>query len=173
MHGRQWRSMCPHHDSSEPSHCFEIGDAVSSNVSWNQWWCQDKWRLLPQCSVFGIFFQPPEAAQGNSSRFSRTVLLLTMPVRLSRCWAMKLRTSYHHCSGLQTALISTWSGSSCRSASTARESRTLTTLLSDSWRSSPDVTTRSSVLQLLSGELVCVHVWRQMEDTLNTFYDNW
>ena len=57
----------------------------------------------------------------------------------------------HLCNGLQTALIlSRWtmqSGASCRSVSTAHESVTSTTSLSDSWRSGPDLTTRSSVLQ--------------------------
>jgi len=35
---------------------------------------------------------------------------------------------------------------------------TSTTSLSDSWMSGPDFTMRSSVLQLLSGQLICVHV---------------
>jgi len=35
---------------------------------------------------------------------------------------------------------------------------TSTTSLSDSWRSDQDLTTRSSVLQLLSGELLCVRM---------------
>jgi len=42
--------------------------------------------------------------------------------------------------------------------STARESVMLTTSSSDSWRNGQDMTTRSTVLQLLSGELVCVCV---------------
>jgi len=41
----------------------------------------------------------------------------------------------------------------------------------DSWRSGSDLTcTRSSVLQLLSGQLVCVRVWSWTEDILNTLY---
>jgi len=62
---------------------------------------------------------------------------------------------------------------SCMWVSTTRESLTSTTSLSDSWRSDQDLTTRSSVLQLLSGELIWVHVWRQKEDILNISYDNW
>jgi len=91
-----------------------------------------------------------------------------------------LQISYHLCNGLQTALISSrWtmqSGVSCRSASTAHKSVMSTTLLSDSWkwRSGPDLTV-SLVLQLLNNELVCVCVWRQTEDLLNTFMtiDEW
>jgi len=71
---------------------------------------------------------------------------ITVPMRrLSRCWDVILRISYHLCNGLQTALISSqWtvqSGASCRSASIARESVTSTTSLSDSWRNGPYLTT--------------------------------
>ena len=65
------------------------------------------------------------------------------------------------------------SGASCRSASTARESVTSTTSLSDSWSNGPfRLHHTSPVLQLLSGKLVCVGMWRRTEDILNTFYDN-
>jgi len=40
----------------------------------------------------------------------------------------------------------------------ARDVDHVTTSLSDSWKSGPDLTMRSSVLQLLSGELICVRV---------------
>ena len=73
--------------------------------------------------------------------------LLTVTVRLSRCWVVKLWISYHLCNGLQTALITTrWtmqSGASCRRSSTARKFVTSTTSLSDSCRNAPDLTTRS------------------------------
>ena len=102
---------------------------------------------------------------------------LIVPVsRLSRCWVVILRISYHLCNGLQTALISsrwtTQSGTSYRCASTARESVTSTTSLRDLYRSGPDLTTRSSALQLLSSKLVCMREGGQRWHFAH-FYDNW
>jgi len=102
---------------------------------------------------------------------------LIVSVKLSRFWVVTLRIPYHlcNCNGLQTALIWTrWniqSGEICRSVSTARESVTSTTSLSDTWRSGLDLITRSLCcrLQLLSGELLGV----RGQDIVNTFYDNW
>ena len=42
--------------------------------------------------------------------------------------------------------------------------------LSDSCRSDPDLTTRLSVLQFLSGKLVCLRVWKRTEGILNIFH---
>jgi len=100
--------------------------------------------------------------------------LLTVPVRLSRCSVVKLWISYHFYNSLQTALISTrWtmqSGASCSCASTACESVTSTTSFGDSWRSSPDLTTRSSVLQLLSSEVVGMCVCEGGMRTFRTLF---
>jgi len=137
------------------------------------------WHLKLALVFKSLLFPETQGQRSTFHEVDSHVSISCSHCPLSRCLVEKLCSSYHPCNGLQTALITTWwtmqSGTSCRCAYTAHVSVTSTTSLSDSCRSGPDLTMRSSVLQLLTGKLVCVPEWSQTEDILNTFttIDEW